>query len=267
MNDVSMMNKVQQVAAKWVQSAQTAEAKEAQGVQNPLDFSENNVTMTNARKTVTLRSNVQLDAPKGFVDTDNGVRLQQSVVSTANAFRSLGADQDQTFSMTEMQVDALPAEKRRQVDVALKAFTLIAESSEKRREAMTKDAAEIAKGKVTKAEKMVDKLKSERKDIGLKVATGIIKAISGSSSSLQQAFGNNKKIAAGLGMVSVIGAQAGGITQALDAKNNKEKAIEKSESRVKLEAIAGASAGVQALADEAEEINEMIRNARKDAKL
>ena len=266
MNDVSMMNTVQQVAAKWVQSAQTAEAKEAQGVQNPLDFSENNVTMTNARKTITPRSNVQLDAPKGVVDTDNGVRLQQSVVSTANAFRSLGADQDQTFSMTEMQVDALPTEKRRQVDVALKAFTLIAESSEKRREAMTKDAAEIAKGKVTKAEKMVDKLKSERKDVAMKIVTGVIKAASGATSSIQPAV-TNKKAKAVLGTFSVVGAQAGGITQGLDEKNNKEKAIEKSESRVKLEAIAGASAGVQALADEAEEINEMVRNARRDAKL
>ena len=93
MNDVNM-NTVQQVAAKWVQSAQTAETKETQAVQNPLDFSENNVTMATARKTVAPRGILHLDAPKTFVGADNAVLLQRNVISAANSFRAFGANQD-----------------------------------------------------------------------------------------------------------------------------------------------------------------------------
>ena len=267
MNDVNM-NTVQQVAAKWVQSAQTAEAKEAQAVQNPLDFSENNVTMTTARSKVAPSGPLHLEAPKGFVGADNAVLLQRNVTSAANSFRAFGADQDRAADLTEafsQYAEKLSSERRNPVDKALQAFRLISETSNKQRDTQTKIAAEMSNARVKTLDGIVDKKKAKTVDTGKAIAAAVCDYVADIGASGKGV--GNKTSKALSGMVEGAGKAAGAITKAFAQKNEQEDEIEETESRKKLETITAASAGVKALANQADALCQQINEARKAAGL
>lgn len=263
MNDVNM-NTVQQVAAKWVQSAQTAEAKEAQAVQNPLDFSENNVTMTTAKRTVAPRGTLHLDAPKMFVGADNAVLLQRNVTSAASSFRAFVADQERAADLTaafSQYAGTLTAERRNPVDKALQAFRLISETSNKQRDTQTKVAAEMANAKVKTLDKIVEKKETKKDDTAAVIAAAVgnfVASVGTSGKGL-----GNKTSNAVFGMVEGAGKSAGMIANVFAQKNEREDSIEDTKSHKQLETIAAASAGVKALANQADALSQKINEARK----
>lgn len=269
MADVSMMNTVQQVAAKWVQSAQTAEAKEAQAVQNPLDFSENNVTMTTSRnRVVSPGGTPQLDTPKAFVSADNAVLLQQNFTSVANSFRAFSANPEQAADLTaafSQQVETLPAEKRRPVDAALQALTLISDTSNKQRDTMNKISAELNRAQMLKMDKLVEEKEADVKDIGPAVATAVLNCVAGTASSGGELLGKKGKAVSG--MVANLSKMAGEVVKSVDGKDDQEKAVEETKSRRQLKGIAAASGAVKGLANKAEDIVDKIGEMRKGVRL